>query len=236
MLLWCTAEFAYVRLGDGFVQGSSIMPQKRNPVALEHARSIASRALGEAIGILVAVHNTPFGDIVDTEDDLQPLVDHMFHDAARAITLISAALASAEFDAARLEHRAGEGWITITELADVLVREHGLSFGAAHGVARRVVEGRAKNPSTLLSGVVAAATGELLGSPIHYSEETLASMLSPRHFVEVRATLGGPAPVETARALDQSRSILEADRAWLRQTREHLSAAAERLKERSAQL
>ena len=85
MLLWCTAEFAYMRLGDGFVQGSSIMPQKRNPVALEHARAIGSRALGEAMAVLVAVHNTPFGDIVDTEDDLQPLVDRMFHDAARAI-------------------------------------------------------------------------------------------------------------------------------------------------------
>ena len=56
------------------MQGSSIMPQKRNPVALEHARAIASKALGQATGIVLAVHNTPFGDIVDTEDDLQPLV------------------------------------------------------------------------------------------------------------------------------------------------------------------
>ncbi len=90
MLLWCTAEFAYMRLGDGFVQGSSIMPQKRNPVALEHARAICSRALGEAMSIVVAVHNTPFGDIVDTEDDLQPIVERMCHDATRAIDLVSA--------------------------------------------------------------------------------------------------------------------------------------------------
>ena len=51
------------------------MPQKRNPVALEHARAIGSKALGQAHGDHAsAVHNTPFGDIVDTEDDLQPLV------------------------------------------------------------------------------------------------------------------------------------------------------------------
>ena len=43
-------EFGYLRLADGFVQGSSIMPQKRNPVALEHARAIASKALGQATG------------------------------------------------------------------------------------------------------------------------------------------------------------------------------------------
>src|SRR5579863_3853351 len=51
LLLWSTAEFHYLRLGDGFVQSSSIMPQKRNPVALEHARAIGSKALGQAMAI-----------------------------------------------------------------------------------------------------------------------------------------------------------------------------------------
>ena len=54
LLLWCTTEFGYLRLSDGFVQCSSIMPQKRNPVALEHARAIASKALGQAMAILLA--------------------------------------------------------------------------------------------------------------------------------------------------------------------------------------
>src|SRR6185503_18083001 len=110
LLLWGTAEFSYVRFGDGFVQGSSIMPQKRNPVAIEHARAIGSKALGQAQAIVLTVHNTPFGDIVDSEDDLQPLVFAMFRDATRAVRLVAAALTTAEFDAARLEARAGDGW------------------------------------------------------------------------------------------------------------------------------
>ena len=236
MLLWCTAEFAYMRLGDGFVQGSSIMPQKRNPVALEHARAICSRALGEAMGVVLAVHNTPFGDIVDTEDDLQPLVERMFCDATRAIDLVSAAMASAEFNAAILERRAGEGWITITELADTLVRGHGLSFGAAHGVARRVVEARTKDPSALLSGVVAESTAGLPGGPIQCDEPALQASLSPRRFVEVRATHGGPAPAETARALGVSRSVLDEDHGWLDRSRIALESAATELKRRSAAL
>ena len=65
------------------------MPQKRNPVALEHARAIASKALGQATAIITSVHNTPFGDIVDTEDDLQPLVASMFRDALRAVALVA---------------------------------------------------------------------------------------------------------------------------------------------------
>ena len=59
LLLWCTTEVGYLRLSDGFVQCSSIMPQKRNPVALEHARAIASKAVGQAAAVVLAVHNTP---------------------------------------------------------------------------------------------------------------------------------------------------------------------------------
>ena len=101
LLLWCTVEFGYLRLAEGFVQSSTIMPQKRNPVALEHARAIGSKALGQVSAIMLSVHNTPFGDIVDTEDDLQPLVAAMFRDAARAVTLVGAAMRDAEFDVAR---------------------------------------------------------------------------------------------------------------------------------------
>ena len=102
LLLWCTMEFGYLRLSDGFVQGSSIMPQKRNPVALEHARAIGSKAVGQAQAITTTVHNTPFGDIVDTEDDLQPLVASMFRDATRMVTLVAAAMRLADFNVERL--------------------------------------------------------------------------------------------------------------------------------------
>src|SRR5262245_44252411 len=139
MLLWCTMEFGYLRLADGFVQSSSIMPQKRNPVALEPARPSGSKAPGPAAAITLVVHNTPFGDIVDTEDDLQPLVASMFRDAIRAVTLVAAALKDAEFDVARLEARAAVGGTTATELADHLVRQHGLPFSKAHAVAARLV-------------------------------------------------------------------------------------------------
>ncbi len=146
LLLWSTLEFGYVRLADGFVQASSIMPQKRNPVALEHARAIASKGLGQAGAVMLAVHNTPFGDVVDTEDDLQPLVASMFRDARRAIVLVDAALRAAEFDVARLESRAAEGGTTLTELADHLVRQHRIPFKTAHAIAGRLLKARCERP------------------------------------------------------------------------------------------
>jgi len=236
LLLWSTAEFHYLRLGDGFVQSSSIMPQKRNPVALEHARAIGSKALGQALAIVTSVHNTPFGDIVDTEDDLQPLVFSMFRDAMRAVRLVAAAMRTAEFDAAALEARAGDGWTTLTELADTLVRDRGLPFRPAHAIAGRLIAARAADASRPLPDLLAEVSNDLLGAPIRYSGDELAAILSPRHFVNVRRTWGGPAPDETARAAQASRVRLEADEKWRHDAADALRAAEKRLAERSERL
>jgi len=236
LLLWCTAEFDYMRLADGFVQPSSIMPQKRNPVAIEHARAISSKALGQASAIMLAVHNTPFGDIVDTEDDLQPLVFSMFRDATRAVRLVAAAIASAEFDPPRLEAKAGERWTTLTELADTLVRDHGLPFRRAHAIAAGLVTKRAQSPAISLSDALAAVSAEIAGVPVRYSEQALSDILSPRHFIEVRRTHGGPSPQETGRALEESRRRLSDDRRWWTDAMASLKTAEGNLAERSAAL
>ena len=160
----------------------------------------------------------------------------MFHDAARALTLVGAAMASAEFDTARLARRAGEGWITITELADTLVREHGMAFDSAHAIARRIVKTRGENPAARISDIIAEASQELTGTPIRYTEDRVAAIMSPRHFVDVRTTHGGPAPSVTGAALDWSRQALASDRAWLADTRSRLEGAAAELRQRSVQL
>jgi argininosuccinate lyase len=236
LLLWCTAEFRYVRFGDGFVQSSSIMPQKRNPVAVEHARAIGSKAFGQAQAILTAVHNTPFGDIVDTEDDLQPLVHSMFRDAMRTVRLMAAAMATAEFDADRLESRAADGWTTLTELADTLVRDHGLPFRSAHAVTARLMAAREERPAVPLSDLLTAVSSEVLAAPLVYSEAALAQILSARHFVTVRRTHPGPAPTETARAIEESRRNLDDDETWWTAATAALADAERRLKEQADRL
>jgi argininosuccinate lyase len=235
-LLWCTMEFGYLRLSEGFVQSSSIMPQKRNPVALEHARAIGSKAVGQAQAILTTVHNTPFGDVVDTEDDLQPLVASMFRDATRTVTLVAATLRHADFDVARLAERAGEGGTTLTELADTLVRDEGLPFKKAHSIAAQLLKTRTADPRASLSAALAAASQSLLGRTITCSDEHLQKIMSPQYFVEVRRTLGGPAPTETARAVAASRTRLEGDSAEWQRRRDHLGEADRQLRVRVAAL
>ena len=201
LLLWSMQEFGYLRLPDAFVQISSIMPQKRNPVAIEHVRIMASAALNEAISVMQSVHNTPFGDIVDSEDDLQPTAFHAFEHARRALSLLAAVLAEAEVNVDRLRERAGKNFITVTEVADTLVREAGLPFAKAHEIVHRAVK-VARDEEELVKAI--AAEGLL-------DEATLRRAVDPVHFVAIRGIIGGPAPEETARAIESARSVLEAD-------------------------
>jgi argininosuccinate lyase len=236
LLLWCTMEFGYLRLSDGFVQGSSIMPQKRNPVALEHARAIGSKAVGQAQAIVTTVHNTPFGDIVDTEDDLQPLVASMFRDATRMVTLIAAAMRLADFDVAKLASRAGEHGTTLTELADTLVRDHGLPFRSAHAISALLLKARTDDPQAPLPAALSTASQTVLGRALEYNDADLQRILSPAHFVEVRSTLGGPAPTETTRAINESKTLLQQDRQQWKARRDRLAMAESDLSARARAL
>jgi len=219
LLLWSMQEFGFVRLPDAFVQISSIMPQKRNPVALEHGRVLASRAHNEAIAAMQCAHNTPFGDIVDTEDDLQPLIYQAFENARRALRLLAGVLTGIQVDVARLRQRAGQGFLTVTELADTLVREAGLPFGKAHEIVHRAVQ-ESLNEEELLQAILAEGL---------LAEATLRRALDPVNFVVVRGIIGGPAPEETARALESANRHLAADMAKVNAMRERLAQAAVRL-------
>jgi len=206
LLLWSTREFGYLRLADAFVQSSSIMPQKRNPVALEHVRILASRALGEAQTVLTCAHNTPFGDVNDSEDDLQPAVFTMFTDARRALHLLAGALGTAQFDTAAMADCARRDFLTVTELADTLVRREGLSFRDAHALVADSVRacGTRDDPASLAEALRRARPA------LQLSREEIERCLDPKHFVEVRSVVGGPAPAQTSAALNRAR-IEQAD-------------------------
>jgi argininosuccinate lyase len=228
-LLMAMMEFNVIRLPDGFVQGSSIMPQKRNPVALEHIRAIGSKALGQSLGVMTAVHNTPFGDINDVEDDLQPLIYSAMRDANRAVSLFAATLKAASFNLEVLEKRSRENFITVTELADTIVRRENLPFRIAHKIVGACVKTAHETGVEISHEILQNASREILGREISMTETELAEALSPENFVAVRDIYGGTAPVETRRALQVEREAEKSDEMWFDEKNEFLSAAAEKL-------
>ncbi len=88
----------------------------------------------------------------------------MFRDATRTVTLVAATMRDADFDVARLAARAGEGGTTLTELADTLVRDEGLPFRKAHGIAAQLLKTRTADPDGLAVGRACRGLAALLWS------------------------------------------------------------------------
>jgi len=229
-LLMAMQEFDVIVLSDGYVQTSSIMPQKRNPVALEHVRAIASKGLGQTLGVFTAVHNTPFGDINDSEDDIQPLIYNAVRDANRAVSLLANTLKTATFKVETLRKRAGENFITVTELADTIVRRENLSFHVAHKIVAKAVKDALAAKSEITHKILQTAAREITGGELLLTAEETARAMSAENFVSIRTIYGGTAPVETRRAWSVERKHEAADELWFSNRIELLENAAGALK------
>lgn len=238
LLLWATQEFSYIRLSDAYVQTSSIMPQKRNPVSLEHTRILLSKAFGQAQAVMTSVHNTPFGDINDVEDDLQPLVFSTFSEASRAIRLLAGSVSAIQVDREALRKKAAGSFLTMTELADTLVREEGLSFKAAHrlvALAAKRLPGVEASHEEIVSALLAVAE-DALDRALKTDRATLINALSPVHFVEVRQVFGGPAIVQVSAFLARQKEIAAEDRRWAKEKAGLLVAFPEKIEREKKRL
>jgi argininosuccinate lyase len=142
-LLMAMQEFDVIVLSDGYVQTFfDYAAEAKSGCARTRSGAIASKGLGQSLGVMTAVHNTPFGDINDSEDDIQPLIYNAIRDAIRSVTLLGTSLKTATFKIETLRKRAEENFITVTELADTIVRRENLSFRNAHHIVGQIGERR----------------------------------------------------------------------------------------------
>lgn len=216
------AERGVLIVPDGLVQGSSIMPQKRNPVALEHARTRLSRVMGSAQRLAFLQHNIPFGDLNDVGTDAQEAWHDTIDDMLAALDLVHAVLDGAAWNESLLADEAARSDVTATELADELVRRAGLGFPRAHAVAAALVARMAASGVPFLRATPSDLVA--VGGP-QWDEDTLASAIDPREFVLRRSGVGGPAPDEVRRQLSAaSRSMMEYRERVENSTERHHSA------------
>jgi argininosuccinate lyase len=221
LLLWSTREFGFLRLSDAFVQSSSIMPQKRNPVSLEHVRILASRALGEAQAVLLCATTRLSATSTTAKTTLQPLVFTMFADALRGLRLLAGLLATAQVDREHLARRAASDFLTVTELADSLVRHTGMSFREAHALVARAVEASGADDRPAAIAEVFLRQNPSLGLDKAFVERAL----DPENFVRIRQVPGGPAPDVVAEALSRAAAGQREIEQWIRSKQEMLDAA-----------
>ena len=206
---WSSFEVGHLHVPDAFVQISSIMPQKRNPVPIEHLRLQCSLAVGRADAILLALHNTPFTDMNDSEGPAHEAGYEAFDTACRVLDLLEALMAAVRIDEARARAHIDQACVTITELADSLVRREGISFRQAHEIAAYLARAMIASGTTLADLPMAhftAAFDEAIGRAPAMTEATFREVCTPEHFIAVRDMFGGPARM--AESLDGYRAAL----------------------------
>ncbi len=136
LLLFSSREFSFLRVGDGYSTGSSLMPQKRNPDVAELVRGKAARLHGNLSGLLTLLKGLPTGYNRDLQEDKGFLFDTV--DTLRlALPALSGAVAGIEFRPEGME-RAMDPELLATDLADVLVRA-GVPFRTSHEIVGQLV-------------------------------------------------------------------------------------------------
>ncbi len=227
LLFWATQESGAIRIDEGFIQISSIMPQKRNPVVLEHLRARISRMLALAQGIVLQCHNIPYGDTQDIEDEILPPLFGSLETAAQTLQLYAALIDTLQVNVDQLRERAGAGFTTVTELADTLVRECGLPFRGAHSLVAALVSQAHEDglgPDELTSEML-SEIARRLGVDVNLSSAAFRHALDPQRFVEARSLPGGAAPSATKALLAEQEAAINTDRAWLLKTETALATA-----------
>ena len=229
LLIWARQESGTFRVGLEFVQISSIMPQKRNPVVLEHIRTRVGYVYGDANAVATLVHGAAFGDTNDVEDPVFVPLARAFDAATAVLELLEATLETAEFNVERLAERVGDGFTTATALADGLVHDFGLPFRTAHHITSAAVNAAlAVGPGATISNEqVRRSAHEITGDDLAISEEWLARQLDPRAFVAARTVPGGPARSAVEQAVARARIKTDLDAAAVELGRKRIEDAAE---------
>jgi argininosuccinate lyase len=136
LILYGSSEFGFVTFGDTFSTGSSMMPQKRNPDALEIARGSAGRMLGNLTSIVATIKSLPSGYNKDLQDDKRPMFDSV-DTMLLVLPAVAGTLGELRFNAQRMRAALSSSMMA-TDLADYLVAK-GTTFREAHGVVGTLI-------------------------------------------------------------------------------------------------
>ena len=204
LILWASQPFGFIALPDAWSTGSSIMPQKRNPDAAELVRGHAGRIVGCMTSLMVTMKGLPLAYSKDMQDDKPPVFE-AYDLLELSIAAMTGMIGNVTFMTARMRDVASSGFSTATDLADWLVREHGMPFRDAHHVTGSVVkacEARSIGLEAITVADLAALHPSLAGC-------TLPD-LSVEGSVASRTSAGGTAPLRVREAIAAARKELEA--------------------------
>jgi len=202
-VLWSSAEFGFVEVGEDYATGSSIMPQKRNPDAAELVRGKAGRVFGHLAGFLATMKGLPLSYNRDMQEDKEALFDAV-DTLGSCLETMAGMLRGLRIKKERMEQALREGHILATDLADYLAKK-GMPFREAHGTVRDLVAYATENKKSL--GGLSLQEYRTF-SPL-FEKDVLAT--TPESSIQARRVPGGTAPETVEAALEGAKKALETE-------------------------
>ena len=206
LVLWSTTEFGFVRLGEGYCSGSSLMPQKRNPDIAELLRAKPARVIGDLVALLTISKGLPLAYNKDLQESQEPLYDAV-ETARLSLAVLPGLIAGLEFDTDRMRAAADDPALGATDLAEEMVRR-GMPFRTAHEVVGRLVKTAEARKVSLrdLGADDLRAVDPNQPSLI----PAVLDALDPARAVAARTITGGPAPAAVRREIARLEAELRA--------------------------
>lgn len=222
IVVWSSFEFGLIELSDAFCTGSSIMPQKKNPVVAELAKGRAGRVFGALIQNLTMIKGVATGYNCDLQEDKPFLWDSI--DVIKATTVIlRKQIESANYNSARATELCWENFSTITELANWLTSKHGIAFRDAHRITGELTQHLLALKQTPRASDVCASFLQSRGIDVEPTE--LLAILDPFVIMTKQNSLGGTSPGAVRDVCDDLRARLERYRGLVNESIQRVSSA-----------
>lgn len=229
--IWYTNEFSMIDIADDVAGTSSIMPQKKNPSAIEHSKSKAAHVLGILVSAITCLKNTPFSHSREVGGESSHFFDEAAWQTESNLKLLHASMRGLRANKDLMISRASQNFCTMTELTDTLVRNSGLSFREAHGVVgslvKEAIDKGIKNSSSITTTMLKDAIRKEIGKELNIEEEVVRKALDPAENVLGKVVLGGPAPSEVMRMVREGEDRLKEDVGRLQERSQKLLRADE---------
>ena len=197
-ILYSSEEFGFLEMGDEVTSGSSLMPQKRNPDALELLRGKTGRVCGSLQSLMMTLKGLPLAYNRDLQEDKEGVFDAA-EQVRGSLEILALCVDTARLRPGAMERAAEDGWVSATALAETLARA-GVPFHRAHQIVGGIVLQSAKEgrrPADWTLEQLRAFAPELDAGAL----ETLP----PRSALENHRIRGGTAPARVEEALNVAR-------------------------------
>ena len=202
IILWCTNEFSFIELDDGYSTGSSIMPQKKNPDVAELVRGKTGRVYGDLMTLLTVMKGIPLAYNKDMQEDKEALFDGL-DTVVLSLKTFCGMIKTMKVKKENMRKGAGLGFTNATDVADYLVKK-GMPFRNAHEVVGEIVLQCIKD-----NKMIEELTMEEFKNFSPTFEEDIYHAIDLLTCVEERKVIGGPSTESVKIQIEALKNFIE---------------------------